>query len=200
MKRSITKFSDVKIKNRLKKWFDLSTDSERRAGLDWYSEAQSHAEHLSNEFKISRYRAASVISALSPNNKWERNKVDAYNLIKTFVNGGKPDDVKVCTYGANKRKAFKILQGKLITESSPKTHAFAMNVGELSSGHITVDKWHLRACMTQPSEGKRSCVESCTNKQYNRVERITADLAREHGLKGYEFQAIVWVTIKNNWR
>lgn len=193
-KLSVTNYSDTKIKNRLNYWFDLATKDEIKQGKDWYKDAQDFAQYLSKKYSIDSYVCASVISALSPNNKWDRNKVDAENLIKAFKQGSR--DVKVCTYNANKDKAFKILEGKVITEKSPKTHAFAMNVGLLSSEHITVDKWHLRACLTKE---KTDVVESCTSVQYRRVEKITSQLAKERGLKGYEFQAIVWVTIRNNW-
>ena len=74
-----------------------------------------------------------------------------------------------------------------------------MNVGLLSPDHITIDKWHIRACLTQPKHGIVDTVETVTDKQYRRVEAITAQLAKSCGLKGYEFQAILWVAIKQKW-
>ena len=196
MKLSITNYSDTKIKNRLNYWFSLATEQEIKDGKNWYKEAQDFAKYLSETYKIDSYVCASVISALSPNNKWQRNKIDAEVVIKAYLNGIDPENIKVCTYNANKVKAFRILKGEIITEKSPKTHAFAMNVGLLSSEHITIDKWHLRACLTKE---KTDVVENCTNVQYRRVEKITSQLAKEKGLKGYEFQAIVWVAIRNRW-
>ena len=196
MKLSVTNYSDTKIKNRLNYWFSLATEQEIKDGKNWYKEAQDFAKYLSETYKIDSYVCASVISALSPNNKWQRNKIDAEVVIKAYLNGIDPENIKVCTYNANKVKAFRILKGEIITEKSPKTHAFAMNVGLLSSDHITIDKWHLRACLTKE---KTDVVESCTNVQYRRVEKITSQLAKEKGLKGYEFQAIVWVAIRNRW-
>ena len=196
MKLSITNYSDTKIKNRLNYWFSLATEQEIKDGKNWYKEAQDFAKYLSETYKIDSYVCASVISALSPNNKWQRNKIDAEVVIKAYLNGIDPENIKVCTYNANKVKAFRILKGEIITEKSPKTHAFAMNVGLLSTEHITIDKWHLRACLTKE---KTDVVESCTNVQYRRVEKITSQLAKEKGLKGYEFQAIVWVAIRNRW-
>ena len=195
-KLSITKFSDTKIKNRLTYWLNQATKEEIKDGKNWYKDAQDFAKYLSQKYSIDSYVCASVISALSPNNKWKQNKKDAETVIKAHLNNVSPESIKVCTYGANKRKAFDILDGKVITEKSPKTHAFAMNVGLLSSEHITIDKWHLRACLTKT---KKDIVESCTAVQYRRVEKITAQLAKENGLKGYEFQAIVWVAIRNRW-
>ena len=196
MKLSITNYSDTKIKNRLNYWFSLATEQEIKDGKNWYKESQEFSKYLSETYNIDIYVCASVISALSPNNKWQRNKIDAETVIKAHLNGISQDSIKVCTYNANKIKAFRILKGELITEKSPKTHSFAMNVGLLSSDHITIDKWHLRACLTKV---KTDVVESCTNVQYRRIEKITSQLAKENGLKGYEFQAIVWVTIRNHW-
>ena len=195
-KLSVTNYSDTKIKNRLNYWFNLATEEDINNGKNWYKDAQDFAKYLSETYNLDTYVCASVISALSPNNKWQRNKIDAETVIKAHLNGISQDSIKVCTYNANKIKAFRILKGDLITEKSPKTHSFAMNVGLLSSDHITIDKWHLRACL---SKVKTDVVESCTNVQYRRIEKITSQLAKENGLKGYEFQAIVWVTIRNRW-
>lgn len=38
-----------------------------------------------------------------------------------------------------------------------------------------------------------------TTLQYRRIEKITSKIAKDNGLKGYELQAIIWVTIKNAW-
>lgn len=196
-KLTVINYSDTKIKNRLKYWLDLATNEEIKSGMKWYKDAQSFAGYLSDKYKIDSYICASVISALSPNNRWDRNKIDAEAVVIAWLNGLSSDSVKVCTYNSNKVKAFDILDGKIITEKSPKTHAFAMNVGLLSSEHITIDKWHIRACLTKE---KRDVVETVTSAQYRRIERITAELAKEFGYKGYEFQAIIWVTIRNNWK
>lgn len=200
MKRSVKDLSDRQIENRLKAWLDESTQQEREEGISWYSEAQMFVEHTSKKYGIAPYKVAGVVSALSPNNKWERNKYDAITVIKAYLADISPDDVKVCTYNANKKKAFEILRGNTeITAKSPKTHSFAMNVGLLSPDHITIDKWHLRACVTKPSDGIVDCMESCTSAQYRSIESITADLAHKSGYKGYELQAIIWVTIKRVW-
>ena len=199
-KLSITQYSDTKIYNRIKSWYQLATNQQINLGLSWYSDAQKFCKDVATKYGIDSYIVASVVSALSPNNKWERNKVDAITVIEAYLNGISPSNIKVCTYNANKLKAFAILKdGTKITAKSPKTHSFAMNVGLLSSEHITVDKWHLRACLLYPKDGLKSVVETCTTFQYRRVEAITAKLAHELNLKGYELQAIIWLTIKNAW-
>ena len=158
MKQSITKSENYLIGQCLKSWYDLATDEQILLGKRWYGDAQDYAKYLSMKYNIEVYICATVISCLSPNNKWERNKIDAENVIKAWIAGIPPESIKVCTYNANKIKAFLALD-----------------------------------------DGVKECVESCTIVQYRRVEKITAQLAQELNLKGYELQAIIWVTIKNNW-
>lgn len=198
-KRSIINVKDKDVINKLKDWYTSASSNNIRNGMVWYSEAQDFCKYLNEKYGIDLYVCAAVVSCLSPNNKWERNKVDAEAVIVAFINGISPDNIKVCTYNRNKLKAFRVLNGELIAESSPKTHAFAMNVGRLSSDHITIDKWHIRACLCGVDEGAVDCIESITIKQYRRIEQLTSMVAKEFGIKGYELQAIVWVTIKESW-
>jgi hypothetical protein len=200
MKLSVTNTSTPKIRANLKAWIEISSDENRIAGKEWYKDAQSFCCGLSKEFNLTPYICASVVSCLSPNNKWARNKIDARSVITAWKCGKSHDSVSVCTYSANKIKAFRILNdGERIASSAPKTHAFSMNVGLLSPDHITIDKWHIRACLTRPNQGVTDTVESVTDKQYKRIEGITAQIAKNNGLKGYEFQAIVWISIKQIW-
>jgi len=208
MKKSVTKLTDQEISANLRAWYlhaeKHPTEDILKQGKEWYKDAQAFTKKIAKQYVIDSYSVAGVVSALSPNNRWERNKVDAEAVINAWALGLSPDDIKVCTYGANKRKAFAILNGEIeITAKSPKTHAFAMNVGLNSPDHITIDKWHLRACVTRPSDGVTDCVESCTAVQYRRLEAITAQclngLTPKRVMKGYQLQAIIWVTIKKVW-
>lgn len=200
MKRSVKDLSDRQIANRLVAWFKESTEQERTDGMLWYKEAQSFVWETASQLEYTNYEVACIVAILSPNNKWERNKIDTITVLKAFRAGLGHDQVKVCTYNANKKKAFDFLAGNVdLSYKSPKTHSFAMNVGLNSPDHITIDKWHLRACVTTPKDGIVDCMESCTAAQYRRVEAITADLAHQLGFKGYELQAIIWVTIKRVW-
>jgi hypothetical protein len=188
-----------KMRHNLRLWMRAATDEERRQGLAWYSEAMSYAAELADTFGVSGEIAAGVISALSPNNRWERNKKDAFSVLLAVERGMSPDDVKVCTFSRNKAKAFAIAQGdQKILKESPKTYAFARNVGEMDANHVTIDKWHLRACQSA-SKKPLKLQESCTAKQYRIIEEETLKVAEEHGMTGYAFQAIVWVTIRNHW-
>ena len=202
MKLSVTKLDDLTIKNNLRTWINESMNFPElwNSGIDWYSEAQSFCENVSQDYFMSAYDVAVITAILIPNNKWERNKVDAITVIKAHKIGLTPEKVKVCTYNANKIKAFDYLNGLVdLVRKSPKTHSFAMNVGLLSAEHITIDKWHLRACVCTPVDGVVDAVESCTMANYRRIEMLTSSVAQEYHLKGYEIQAIIWVMIKKTW-
>lgn len=195
----MTKKELKKYRSNLRTWYNRATKDEIKQGLTWYKDAMDFAKELSNTYDVSGEVAAGVISALSPNNKWERNKFDAVQVLMAVRDGKNMDDVKVCTYNANKAKAFAIAKGdKSILKSSPKTYAFARNVGENDSNFVTIDKWHLRACQTTSKKSK-TCKESVTPKQYRIIQDETVKVANEMGVKAYQFQAIVWVTIRNQW-
>ena len=92
--------------------FTLAKSQEVQLGCDWYPSALSIAARIGEKYGLSAQTAAGVIAALSPNNRWERNIVDAENIIKCWAAGGTHTDmlnVKVCTYGKMKAKAIDIL-------------------------------------------------------------------------------------------
>ena len=92
--------------------FTLATSQEVQLGCDWYPSALSIAARIGEKYGVSAQTVAGVIAALSPNNRWERNIIDAENIIKCWAAGGTRTDilnVKVCTYGKMKAKAVDIL-------------------------------------------------------------------------------------------
>jgi len=176
---------------------DLATAGEQADGIFWYKRANVAATRLADQYEMPIDTCAGVIAALSPRNKWERNLVDAENLIAAFAAAGAEgcEDVKVCTFGANKRKAVNILtwkmQGQLVkdTLSGPKlVEFFSCIVGEddvCIDGHAYSIWFGDRITLNKiPSIGKKLRQE------------IKADylaVAKKNNLKGYEVQAITWV-------
>ena len=92
--------------------FTLATSQEVQLGCDWYPSALAIASRIGAKYGLRTELAAGVIAALSPNNRWERNIVDAEAIIKCWAAGGTRTDmlnVKVCTYGKMKAKAVDLL-------------------------------------------------------------------------------------------
>ena len=92
--------------------FTLATSQEVQLGCDWYASAFKISCRIANKYGLRPEEAAGVIAALSPNNRWERNIIDAEAIIKCWAAGGTDEDilaVKCCTYTAMRQKALDIL-------------------------------------------------------------------------------------------
>lgn len=190
--KKLSKYHLNNISKRLDICFNNATKEHIKDGLAWYSKANTLCKELEKSHGIDTFTIASVISALSPRNKWETNLKDAETVLTAYNNEIPPEDIKVSTFHKNKFKAFEILRGnKRISRDSQKTYAFCQNIAHLNEDFITIDVWHLRACFgkTMGSTGKVA---------YNQIERLTLKKAKEVGLKGYEYQAILWNSIREN--
>ena len=88
----------------------LASQADILSGLHWYQRAYDLGVKLIHEYDgLTMGQAIGVIAALSPNNKWERNCIDAEAMIKTWSIGGDYNAIKVCTFNPNKAKAIAIL-------------------------------------------------------------------------------------------
>jgi len=188
---SVTPYYKRKVRSNLLGLYGQATSENIDNGLRWYKTANVICNELAMEFDTTTERVAQVLSALSPRNKWERNIIDTRAVLEAVRDGIDPSEVKVCTFNSNKMKAFAIAKGELdIQQESPKTYSFVRNISALDENKVTIDVWHLRACF-----GK-TITSGLTPLRYEELERLTIKLAERLGLRGYEFQAIVWDTIR----
>jgi len=182
-----------RIKENLQYFYNESTEEDRMNGKQWYMRANMHCEKLAVEYGYPAETVVSVLSALSPRNKWERNLIDTETVLKAVRDDQGPDDVKVCTFNNNKEKAFRIARyEESLSIDSPKTYAFLQNILYLNDQYVTIDVWHMRAAFNK-------MIPVNLNKSvYEEIQKITIKEAEQVGLKGYEYQAIIWETIKNS--
>jgi len=183
----------AEINSNLDNYFALATDGDIDNGIAWYKQAHYICKDLAKQYNTKLETVASIISALSPRNRWDQNIKDTMTVLDAIHHDLTPDDVKVCTFHKNKRKAF--LLGKdqaSITDKSLKTFSFVNNIANLDAAYITIDVWHLRACF-----GKT--INTTPNRiAYNQIKKLTIAKAEAKGLKGFEYQAIIWNSVKNN--
>lgn len=128
-------------------YYEQATKQETIDGLQWYARARHEACKMVKNTDIPVICAAGVISVLSPFNPWERNLVDARNVIDAYLNGENPDSVTVSTFKKNKEKAFQILQNNsadIITKKSRKTFSFVHNIAYEDSPYVTIDRHALK--------------------------------------------------------
>jgi hypothetical protein len=176
----------------------LAYGHEVEEGTKWYQRASDLANRLADKYDCGYHEACGVIAALSPSNRWERNCIDAENLIRVYMAGGDVDALKVATYGRNKQKAIAILNGADIelTLSGPKVTAFYRCIAGFDDsvcidGHA-YNIWMGRrvALDDVPSIGKR-LRESIIRDYIDATVRINSITGQE--LKAHEVQAITWV-------
>jgi hypothetical protein len=186
--------------------YDLATAGERVEGMEWYNRANRVAATIASEHGISLETAAGVIAALSPNNRWERNIVDAENVIRAFSIGGaeEAENVKVCTYGKMRTKAIQILEATSIVD-----HASILNGRKITAfyeciigredsccidGHAYSIWFGDRLTMKQvPNIGKKLYAEIVSD--YVEAAEILRETGSRFGhLTAYEVQAVTWVT------
>ena len=179
--------------------YQLSNENDKQQGYAWYARAKDLALTLCTRYdNISLAQAIGVIAALSPRNKWERNMADAENMIRVFsIDPESVESVKVCTFGANKAKAIRILELKdgerdvdtvRAILSGPKlTEFFNCIIGEED---VCIDG-HAYSIWA----GDRITLDSIPKIGVKLRKKIKDDYCRaaqEVGCEAYELQAITW--------
>jgi hypothetical protein len=185
--------------NNIKAIFQLASAAEKADGMAWYGVAKSIAIVLADRYGVTTAQAVGVLAALSPRNKWARNVVDAELLIAAYVAAGSEQArlTKVCTFGANKEKAIKVLESGAETIptileilSGPKLREFASCIAGLPDCCIDGHAW----CIWQGSRVKLADVPSIGVKLRREIKADYARAAADLGVKPFELQAITWVT------
>lgn len=174
------------IKKELLKHYEPTSNT-----LHWYRRAFKYAKELAKETGVPLRVAAGVISALSPNNRWEQNKIDARNFILSEGTSS------ACTFYTQRDKAWKILHeqpselGIKRILRGDKTISFFTNIlHPYTDSEVTIDMWAIRAA--GHSEKKLSTE---TRRQ---IKAAYYEAASEVGVRVHEFQAVVWESIRNS--
>ncbi len=177
----------------------LASAAEVADGMAWYGIAKSIATVIAGDYGIHEAEAIGVLAALSPRNKWSRNVVDCEALVSAYVAGGADQalETKVCTFGANKAKAVRILDAGVITDadvvailSGPKLSEFYNCIRGISDVCIDGHAW----CIWQGSRVTLADVPRISVKLRKEIKADYAQAAADLGLRASELQAITWVT------
>ena len=183
----------------IKAIYQLATLTEQQDGITWYPAAKAIARNLANRHGIHPAEAAGVIAALSPRNRWERNIQDADALIAAFQAGGAEQAqlTKVCTFGANKAKAIRILTAGVLTDadvlailSGPKLQEFYSCIQGLND--VCIDGHAF--CIWAANRTGLADVPAIGVKLRREIKADYQAAADELGITPSACQAITWVT------
>tara|TARA_R110001632_G_scaffold94546_1_gene200516 strand:+ start:340 stop:951 length:612 start_codon:yes stop_codon:yes gene_type:complete len=190
--KKLSKYKLNKISKNLDYFFNIATKQDIKKGLCWYKNANKEANIIAKKYNLDIYKVSQVISALSPRNKWAQNIKDSNKLCEAYCLGLHPEDIKVCTFHTNKFKAFNILASNTeINFISLKTFNFVNNIAYLNNDFLTIDIWHLRACFFNDIKIDNAAIGKLA---YQQIKVLTIDKANKLGLKGFELQAIIWLS------
>ena len=182
--------------------YKTADDDQRAGGMVWYSKAQCAAYDIAAKYDIAVYLVVAVIAALSPNNKWSRNVINADALIGAFLRGDGIDSVKVSTYHKMKQKAWDILAArpdydtaKTMLKGQKITSFFCDIMGEFN---VTIDG-HARNIAYAEKVGLTDDRSNIGKLEYRALQAAYEEAARQLGLMPYQLQAITWRVWRDRW-
>jgi hypothetical protein len=177
--------------------YKLANPSEIKHGLTWYVNATKDCKDIAIKYDLPVHIVIGVVSALSPNNKWERNIVNADDLCKAFIDGQDMDSIKVSTYHKMKQKAWSILEqmpsyDETITIlNGKKIVSFFRNISG-DETDITIDG-HARNIYYNDRQGLTTPNTNIRKLEYLDIQKAYLRASKKLGIKAYELQAITWV-------
>jgi len=131
------------------------------------------------------YKVVGILSALSPRNKWERNKQDLISVIEH------KDQAIVATFNGNKNKAITILNSNDKNQvikilNGKKTVSFFHNIYDPNcQENVTIDGWAFKSLGLHPK-----------NSNYIVAKESYKDASMLLGINPNVLQAIIWIYIR----
>ena len=179
--------------------FEQVTDQELHHGKTWYATAKDNCQAMADIYELPLHIVVGVVAALSPTNRWERNLVDANNMLKVFVEGGYVEDTAPCTYKTMRDKAWSILEQMPKDEwdveiilKGPKITDFFWCIMGYNVCVIDGHAW----CIANADRRTMQEVPSIGKKLRNELQTAYMLAAKQHNMTAYEMQAATWVAWK----
>jgi len=187
----------VKNRNNIERVFKLATPEEIKDGVTWYALAQADARRMSIYYSIPLTTVVGVIASLSPNNKWERNVINAKDLIEGYLNGEHKESIKVSTYHAMKDKAWSMLEDMLETDEDILTRLNGQKIKSFYECIMGYDACcidgHAYNIWRYERVGLTTDKTNIGKKLYAEIQGDYVRVAKKLDMKAYELQAITWV-------
>lgn len=158
-----------------------ATSEQINDGVVWYQKAHEFCKELSKEFGVEFEKVCGVVSALSPQKRWNSNK----RIAREYFQGKKNIHTKVQV-----SKCDWIMRGDNIEKclGGLKTVNFYYNILNPKDGNwFTIDRWILNIFNETPK---------LTPKKYNQLKQVGINYSEQTPWVSPEVQAIAWVVVR----
>jgi hypothetical protein len=175
--------------NRIENILEMATDSEMIEGVKWYEDANEFALKVATEYDLTLAQVSQLISLLSPQKRWEQNKVDVLRFLDGETNG------IFSTKRTLAECSAVVDEGFIIPESRMKTFAFAKCIEEAKvneSDPVVIDRHAIKIAYGQ-MDAKPIIITDCRYREASEGYRIVAE---KYGMKAHQVQAVTWVAYK----
>jgi hypothetical protein len=146
----------------------------------WYHEAQETAHEVARNLDTTLEVGASVVSAVSPRERWASNIEKAIAFSLGHTPKGLGNNLKMAQ--ASLTAGFYALKGL-------KTNAFARAIAG-DTDAVVIDVWMCRAANLG--------VDSPSQSQYFALSNATRQVASEFGLTPRTAQALIWIVVRGS--
>lgn len=177
-----------KYKRNIRKSYKAVKLKDIEAGMGWYWEARKWCVKVSKEHNVKLFRVVGILAALSPRNRWERNKADTISVIL------KGEKAVVATFNPNKAKAVRVLSCKesevLKVLNGLKVKSFYSNIYNAYDDKVTIDVWAARVAGLEGG---------LTSKRYGEIGEAFRVVARELDIMPKQLQALTWGVLRDSY-
>ena len=179
------------------KLYEMATDHERNT--DWYLDAYEFTKQLAEKYAhygITQIKVAHLVSAISPQTKWEKNKentVLALQAYDAYKQGWLTREQlpKIHKYGAMSTNGYAVLFDENYTLGQ-KTTSFAANIlGDYSIA--TIDSLAMSILLGFYEKSGSYKIQSTA---YTYAQSLYANAGKQLGVSAAEAQAVTWVVCR----
>lgn len=191
-----------KVVRNLLRYYNLATQKEIEDGKRWYTEANQFCQELANQYGLTVYKVAGIVSAFSPQCEWGTNKKIATEFIRNrgrafIANRDRTIKAKKIYKAEHPDHVYEHLS--MTKNGSKKTKAFYRNIVLPEFCDTTVVDRHMIAASIQRPDKTQALDEKQTRitpKQYDFLSDCMVTAARKVKLIPSQLQSIVWVVYR----
>lgn len=194
------KLTAQKCINSIIRFYEESTLTEWKDGMEWYNTAHNYAKELSGRYNLTVQQIAGLIAVFSPQAGWLENK---RYTVSFLINPNKPvrsavqcDKAKHILSLTNESDIYHALA---LNGKAFKTKAFFLNIQNPDiATAVTIDRHAIAIAIQEPSNvyALDSKYGQLTEAQYKFFASCYQKAAKKLNILPHQLQAITWVTYR----